>query len=61
VVPPHGSTQGGLNSNRRQLVVVVFIYLISRKFHASFGIAGTEVTGKTPMEIAMKQGRGWEW
>jgi hypothetical protein len=44
-----------------QLTVVVVIYLISRKFHPDFGIPGTEVSGSTPMEIAMKQGRGWEW
>lgn len=35
--------------------------MISRKFHPNFGIPGTEVYGSTPMEIAMKQGRGWEW
>jgi len=44
-----------------QLFLVVFIFLISRKFHPSFGIPGTEVTGATPMEISMKKGRGWEW
>ncbi|KAK3342039.1 hypothetical protein B0T25DRAFT_466141 [Lasiosphaeria hispida] len=44
-----------------QLFVVVLIFMISRKFHSSFGIPGTEVTGTTPMEIAMQQGRGWEW
>ncbi|KAJ4286644.1 hypothetical protein N0V88_007934 [Collariella sp. IMI 366227] len=44
-----------------QLVVVVIVYMISRKFHPDFGIPGTEVYGSTPMEIAMKQGRGWEW
>jgi len=42
-------------------VVVVIVYMISRKFHPDFGIPGTEVTGNSPMEIAMKQGRGWEW
>lgn len=36
------------------------MFLISRKFHPSFGIPGTEVTG-LPMEINTKQGRGWEW
>ncbi len=41
--------------------MVVVIYMVSRKFHADFGIAGTEVSGDSPMEIAMKQGRGWEW
>lgn len=44
-----------------QLFVVVLIFMISRKFHPSFGIPGTEVYGSTPMEIAMQQGRGWEW
>ncbi|KAK4187916.1 hypothetical protein QBC35DRAFT_515135 [Podospora australis] len=44
-----------------QFFVVIIIYLISRKFHPDFGIPGTEVHGKTPMEIAMQQGRGWEW
>ncbi|KAK4248985.1 hypothetical protein C7999DRAFT_13076 [Corynascus novoguineensis] len=44
-----------------QLLVVVIVYMISRKFHSDFGIPGTEVTGNSPMEIAMKQGRGWEW
>ncbi|KAK3299753.1 uncharacterized protein B0H64DRAFT_357 [Chaetomium fimeti] len=44
-----------------QLFVVIIIYMISRKFHSDFGIPGTEVYGSTPMEIAMKQGRGWEW
>ncbi|KAK3335221.1 hypothetical protein B0T19DRAFT_2825 [Cercophora scortea] len=43
-----------------QLVVVVVIYMLSRKFHPTFGIPGTEVYG-TPMEISMQQGRGWEW
>lgn len=42
-------------------MIVVIIYMISRKFHPDFGIPGTEVTGNSPMEIAMKQGRGWEW
>ncbi|KAL2133273.1 hypothetical protein VTI74DRAFT_2616 [Chaetomium olivicolor] len=44
-----------------QLVVVVVVYMVSRKFHPDFGIPGTEATGSTPLEIAMKQGRGWEW
>ncbi|KAK3693408.1 hypothetical protein B0T22DRAFT_39825 [Podospora appendiculata] len=43
-----------------QLVVVVVIYMLSRKFHPTFGIPGTEVYG-TPVEISMQQGRGWEW
>ncbi|KAK3328794.1 hypothetical protein B0H66DRAFT_1439 [Apodospora peruviana] len=44
-----------------QLIVVVVIFMISRKFHPSFGIPGTEVTGTTPQEIFVQQGRGWEW
>ncbi|KAK4680593.1 hypothetical protein QC764_100700 [Podospora pseudoanserina] len=44
-----------------QFLVVMIIFLISRKFHSDFGIPGTEVYGSTPGEIAMKQGRGWEW
>lgn len=37
-----------------------FMFIISRKFHSSFGIPGTEVTG-TAMEQKTEQGRGWEW
>ncbi|KAM7215432.1 hypothetical protein V8F06_009192 [Rhypophila decipiens] len=44
-----------------QLLAVVIIYLVSRKFHPEFGIPGTEVTGSSPQEISMQQGRGWEW
>lgn len=40
--------------------MTIFMYLISRKFHDSFGIEGTGVTG-TPMEQKVAQGRGWEW
>ncbi|KAK4097442.1 hypothetical protein N658DRAFT_478922 [Parathielavia hyrcaniae] len=44
-----------------QLIVVVIIFLVSRKFHPSFGIPGTEVMGSSRLEISMKQSRGWEW
>ncbi|KAK4233877.1 hypothetical protein C8A03DRAFT_38379 [Achaetomium macrosporum] len=44
-----------------QLLIVVVVFMISRKFHPEFGIPGTEVTGSSWLEIAMKQGRGWEW
>lgn len=40
--------------------LTVFMFLISRKFHDSFGIDGTEVTG-TPAERNVAQGHGWEW
>ncbi|KAK5991325.1 hypothetical protein PT974_09606 [Cladobotryum mycophilum] len=43
-----------------QLFLSVFMFLVSRKFHNSFGIPGTGVSG-TYMEVKSKQGRGWEW
>ncbi|KAL4865762.1 hypothetical protein BDV12DRAFT_145721 [Aspergillus spectabilis] len=43
-----------------QLFLTILMWLISRKFHPSFGIPGTEVHG-TPMEVKAEQGRGWEW
>ena len=42
------------------LFITVLTFLISRKFHPSFGIPGTEVTG-TPAEMKAEQMRGWEW
>ncbi|KAL5333691.1 hypothetical protein BJX70DRAFT_48018 [Aspergillus crustosus] len=45
-----------------QIFLTVLMWLISRKYHPSFGIPGTEVPGNpTPMEILVEQGRGWEW
>ncbi|KAM4065863.1 Regulator of G protein signaling superfamily [Hirsutella rhossiliensis] len=43
-----------------QLFITILMYVISRKFHRSWGIAGTEVNG-TEMEQKMAMGRGWEW
>ncbi|KAJ5180454.1 hypothetical protein N7492_003664 [Penicillium capsulatum] len=43
-----------------QLSLTVLMYLISRKYHSSWGVPGTEVTG-TPMEQMTEMGRGWEW
>lgn len=43
-----------------QVFLTVLMFLISRKWHSSWGIPGTEVTG-TPMEQLAEQGRGWEW
>ncbi|EXF75641.1 hypothetical protein CFIO01_04574 [Colletotrichum fioriniae PJ7] len=43
-----------------QLLLTVVMYLVSRKYHPSFGIPGTEVTG-TPAEQKVEMGRGWEW
>ncbi|KAL7800198.1 putative GprK-type G-protein coupled receptor protein [Trichoderma ceciliae] len=60
-----------LDYNRRTLILIssgmglhllftLFMFLISRKFHDSFGISGTEVHGNY-MERKAAQGRGWEW
>ncbi|POR32198.1 Uncharacterized protein TPAR_07584 [Tolypocladium paradoxum] len=43
-----------------QLFLAVFMYVVSRKWHSSWGIPGTEVTG-TEMEQKREMGRGWEW
>lgn len=36
------------------------MYIISRKWHRSWGIPGTEVHG-SPMQQKTEMGRGWEW
>lgn len=36
------------------------MWAMSRKYHPSFGIPGTEVHG-SDMKILTEQGRGWEW
>jgi hypothetical protein len=43
-----------------QLFLAIFMFTVSRKFHSSFGIPGTEVHG-TPAEQKQAMGRGWEW
>ncbi|KAI5456739.1 regulator of G protein signaling superfamily [Mariannaea sp. PMI_226] len=43
-----------------QFCLTLFMYLSSRKFHDSFGIPGTEVTG-TKEERLNAQMSGWEW
>ncbi|KAM3513344.1 hypothetical protein MY11210_003028 [Beauveria gryllotalpidicola] len=43
-----------------QVSLTIFMFLVSRKFHDSYGIDGTEVSG-TPMEVRVAQGTGWEW
>ncbi|KAK4081185.1 uncharacterized protein Triagg1_2717 [Trichoderma aggressivum f. europaeum] len=42
-----------------QLFMAVFMFLISRKWHSSWGIPGTQVSG-TEMEQKVEMGRGWE-
>ncbi|KAJ5151449.1 uncharacterized protein N7482_010701 [Penicillium canariense] len=43
-----------------QIFLTILMYIISRKWHSSWGIPGTEVHGS---EMAQKtaQGTGWEW
>jgi hypothetical protein len=36
------------------------MFLVSRKFHNSFGIPGTEVTGTDSQRMAAAR-KGWEW
>ncbi|KAJ5778040.1 hypothetical protein N7520_001286 [Penicillium odoratum] len=43
-----------------QIFLTILMYIISRRFHDSWGIPGTEVHG-TPMEVKSAQGKGWEW
>ncbi|KAJ3453142.1 hypothetical protein MRS44_018797 [Fusarium solani] len=43
-----------------QFLLTLFMYLISRKFHPSFGILGTELTGTEDFRKS-QMGRGWEW
>lgn len=43
-----------------QLFLTILMWLISRKWHRTWGIPGTEVHG-TPMEQLTAMGQGWEW
>ncbi|KAL4788965.1 hypothetical protein BDV19DRAFT_43701 [Aspergillus venezuelensis] len=43
-----------------QILLTIIMWVISRKFHPSFGAPGTEVHGPE-MAIKTEQGRGWEW
>ncbi|OAA59401.1 Regulator of G protein signaling superfamily [Cordyceps fumosorosea ARSEF 2679] len=43
-----------------QLLLTVFVYLSSRKFHPAFGLPGTHVDG-TDAQRNAAMGRGWEW
>jgi len=43
-----------------QLFLTLFMFVVSRKFHDSFGIPGTEVHG-TPAEKKAAASIGWEW
>jgi hypothetical protein len=43
-----------------QFIMALIMYLLSRKFHPSFGLPGTEVTGTYAEQQAAKV-KGWEW
>ncbi|KAF3760750.1 hypothetical protein M406DRAFT_342939 [Cryphonectria parasitica EP155] len=43
-----------------QILLTTIMWLLSRKFHPSFGVPGTEVSGD-PWEVNQKQATGWEW
>lgn len=43
-----------------QIIFTVVMFLISRKFHSTWGIQGTQVTGNWYIRH-MAQGKGWEW
>ncbi|KAJ5819965.1 hypothetical protein N7474_005556 [Penicillium riverlandense] len=43
-----------------QVFLTALMYIISRKWHSSWGIPGTEVHG-TAKEKKIEMGRGWEW
>lgn len=50
----------GAWANITQLFLTVLMYLLSRKFHPSFGAPGTEAGG-SPWDVNHQQARGWEW
>ncbi|KAJ5623970.1 hypothetical protein N7510_000279 [Penicillium lagena] len=43
-----------------QVFLTALMFIISRKWHSSWGIPGTEVHG-TAKEQKIEKGRGWEW
>ncbi|KAJ5213262.1 hypothetical protein N7449_000431 [Penicillium cf. viridicatum] len=43
-----------------QVFLTILMWVISRKYHSSWGIPGTGVHG-TPAEVLAAQGAGWEW
>lgn len=43
-----------------QLLLTVLMWMVSRKWHPTWGVAGTEVVG-TEMQQKVGMGLGWEW
>ncbi|KAG5662593.1 hypothetical protein KAF25_005011 [Fusarium avenaceum] len=44
-----------------QLILTIVMWCISRKFHPSWGVAGTEVHPGTKQYEQSQVGKGWEW
>jgi hypothetical protein len=49
-----------LETHMTQFFLTVLMYLLSKKFHPSFGVPGTEAVG-SPWDLTQQQARGWEW
>lgn len=46
--------------NSQQLLLTAAMYLLSKKFHPSFGLPGTGAQG-SPWDVNNRQKTGWEW
>lgn len=46
---------------RFKIFVTIIVYLMSRKWHSTWGIPGTEVRGDTEQERKVNMTKGWEW
>ncbi|KAL6703481.1 hypothetical protein ACN47E_009655 [Coniothyrium glycines] len=44
-----------------QTFLAISMWIACKKYHPSFGIAGTEIKGDTLLEQLIDLGRGWEW
>lgn len=56
----HFPLQNSQANHVGQIFLTVLMFLVSRKFHSTWGIPGTEVHGQG-VERKIQQGRGWEW
>ncbi|KAF3005161.1 hypothetical protein E8E13_010565 [Curvularia kusanoi] len=44
-----------------QCLTTMVMFLLCAKYHPSFGLPGTEITGEALQEQIIDLGRGWEW
>ncbi|KJZ74273.1 hypothetical protein HIM_06279 [Hirsutella minnesotensis 3608] len=44
-----------------QIILTLGMWMACRKYHPTFGLAGTEIRGSNLMEQIVDLGRGWEW